>query len=259
MKEEENELVKIAQNAPALKIGNQYSMDAARAVYSAIQSLIAAGKPPNSHSVPRVAENILVQSGAGTISSSDAGEQVKTAIIELAGAGKIEAHLEPYKDWLIKKSLEMATLNNKIFVVHGHDEGAREAVARFLEKIEFIPIILQEQPNQGRTIIEKFEDHAGEASFAVVLLTPDDVGGARAAGASSERPRQNVVFELGFFVGRLGRGKVCLLRRGDLEDFSDFQGVVYTEMDASGGWKIRLARELEAAGLTVDVGKAARA
>jgi hypothetical protein len=153
MKEEENELAKIAQTAPAAKTENQYSMDAARAVYSAIQSLIAGGKPPNSHSVPRVAENILVQSGGGTISRSDAGDQVKTAIIELAGAGKIEAHLEPYKDWLIKESLEMATLNNKIFVVHGHDEGAREAVARFLEKIEFIPIILQEQPNQGRTII----------------------------------------------------------------------------------------------------------
>ncbi len=137
-----------------------------------------------------------------------------------------------------------------VFIVHGHDEEAREAVARFLERVDLEAVILQEQPNQGRTIIEKFEAHAGEVSFAVVLITPDDVGG---------RPRQNVVFELGFFVAKLGRGKVCLLRKGDLEEFSDFQGVAYTVMDSGGAWKIRLAREMEAAGLPVDIAKAARA
>lgn len=146
----------------------------------------------------------------------------------------------------------------KVFVVHGHDEGAREGVARFLEKVGLEAIILTEQPNDGRTIIEKFEDHADEAAYAVILATPDDVGGAK-SGPSASRPRQNVVFELGFFVGRLGRRKVCLLRKGDLEGFSDFQGVVYTELDPQGAWKTRLARELEGAGLLVDMAKAARA
>jgi predicted nucleotide-binding protein len=147
---------------------------------------------------------------------------------------------------------------NKVFVVHGHDEGAREAVARFLDKIGLEAVILSEQVNGGRTIIEKFEDHAGKVDFAVVLATPDDVSSLE-SGLAAFRPRQNVIFELGFFVGRLGRGRVCLLRRGDLEGFSDFQGVVYTDLDPQGAWKVRLARELENAGLLVDMAKAARA
>jgi predicted nucleotide-binding protein len=146
----------------------------------------------------------------------------------------------------------------KVFVVHGHDESSREAVARFLEKIGLEAIILAEQTNDGRTIIEKFEEHAVESAYAVVLATPDDFGGP-IAGPAASRPRQNVIFELGFFVGRLGRQRVCLLRKGDLEGFSDFQGVIYTDLDAQGAWKLRLARELENAGLPVDMAKAARA
>jgi hypothetical protein len=146
----------------------------------------------------------------------------------------------------------------KVFVVHGHDEGSREAVARFLEKIGFEAIILAEQTNDGRAIIEKFEDHAEEAVYAVVLATPDDIGGPK-SGPAAPRPRQNVIFELGFFVGRLGRGRVCLLRKGDLEGFSDFQGVVYTDLDSQGAWKVRLAREMEQTGLSLDMAKAARA
>ena len=104
--------------------------------------------------------------------------------------------------------------NRKVFVVHGHDTGAREAVARFLERAGFEPIILHEQPNQGRTIIEKFEEHAA-VNFAVVLLTPDDVGGPE-GGAMQPRARQNVVLELGFFIGKLGRGRVCALRTANV-------------------------------------------
>jgi predicted nucleotide-binding protein len=138
----------------------------------------------------------------------------------------------------------------KVFIVHGHDEGARELVARFLEQLKFAPIILHEQANQGRTIIEKIEAH-GDVGFAVILLTPDDVGSVK-DGALQPRARQNVLLELGYFVGRLGRARVCALKRGDLEVPSDFGGVVYEPFDAGGGWKQALSRELQAAGFDID-------
>jgi hypothetical protein len=112
----------------------------------------------------------------------------------------------------------------KVFIVHGHDEGARESVARFLEQLDFDPIILHEQANQGRTIIEKIEAH-GDVGFAVVLLTPDDIGSVQ-GGDPLPRARQNVLLELGYFIGRLGRARVCALKRGDVEVPSDFGGVV---------------------------------
>ncbi len=135
----------------------------------------------------------------------------------------------------------------KVFVVHGHDEGALAAMARFLEKIEIEPIILQEQPDQGFTVIEKFETYAKQVAFAVVLLTPDDLGGSASASSQAARARQNVIFELGYFVGKLGRGRACLLRKGEIEIPSDLYGVIYTEMDAGKGWKLKLAKELKAA------------
>jgi len=141
----------------------------------------------------------------------------------------------------------------KVFVVHGHDEGAREAVARFLERLGFEAIILHERANQGRTVIEKVEAH-GNVSFAVVILTPDDEGCAKGE-APQPRARQNVMLELGYFVGRLGRGRVCALKRGELEMPSDFGGVVYEPFDAGGAWKLALGRELKAAHFDIDWNK----
>jgi predicted nucleotide-binding protein len=138
----------------------------------------------------------------------------------------------------------------KVFIVHGHDEGARETVARFLERIGFEAIILHEQANQGRTVIEKVVAH-GNVGFAVVLLTPDDEG-CKKGEAVKPRARQNVVLELGYFVGRLGRDRVCALKRGDVELPSDFGGVVYEPFDEGGGWRQALGRELQAAGFAID-------
>ena len=141
---------------------------------------------------------------------------------------------------------------NKIFVIHGHDESARETVARFLEKLELEPVILHEQPNKGRTIIEKFEEHA-DVRFAVVLLTPDDVGAVKDRKSDLRpRARQNVVFEFGYFIGRLGRERVCALAKGDIERPSDSDGILYVPLDDNDGWKMRLLRELNAAGFVVD-------
>ena len=145
----------------------------------------------------------------------------------------------------------MAPRSRKVFIVHGHDEGAREAVARFLERIGLEPIILHEQANLGRTVIEKFEHHS-DVSFAVVLLTPDDIGGVPGE-PYHPRPRQNVLLELGYFIGRLGRQNVCALKRGDMELPSDIIGVVYEPYDVAGGWKQVLARELAQVGHKVDL------
>jgi predicted nucleotide-binding protein len=145
---------------------------------------------------------------------------------------------------------------SKVFLVHGHDESAKEGTARFLEKLNLEPIILHEQPNEGQTIIEKVEKYGGVA-FAVVLLTPDDVGAARDKQDNLRpRARQNVILELGYFLGRLGRKHVAALLKGDVEKPSDYDGVVYIPMDAGGAWKLQLAKELKATGLNVDLNDA---
>jgi predicted nucleotide-binding protein len=150
-----------------------------------------------------------------------------------------------------------STLNlTDVFVVHGHDTAALESAARFLEKLGLRAIILHEQASGGKTILEKIEAHSG-VGFAVVLLTPDDVGAVAAMSTSPQpRARQNVVLELGYFIGRLGRDRVCALKRGDLELPSDVVGVVYVPMDPGGAWKLLLAREMREAGLPVDLNRA---
>jgi predicted nucleotide-binding protein len=148
------------------------------------------------------------------------------------------------------------TQSKKVFVVRGHDNETKQTVARFLERLKLEPIILHEQANEGRTVIEKFEVYA-DVGFAVVLLTPDDVG-ARASEAADlktlkARARQNVVMELGYFLGKLKRNRVCALYKNGVEIPSDFQGVLYVELDAAGGWLVKLAQELSAAGIPIDL------
>jgi predicted nucleotide-binding protein len=146
-------------------------------------------------------------------------------------------------------------IGHRVFVVHGHDEEAKHSVARCIEKLGLEAIILQEQPDQGRTIIEKFETYA-DVDFAVVLLTPDDVGAAkRVQDSLRPRARQNVILELGFFIGKLGRKHVCALHKGDVELPSDFSGILWTPMDDSGAWRFKLATEMKQAGLAVDLNR----
>jgi predicted nucleotide-binding protein len=136
-----------------------------------------------------------------------------------------------------------------VFVVHGHDDEFKREVADVLRRAGLTPVILHEQPNGGKTIIEKFEKHGGGAGFAVVLLTPDDVGGP-SADQLRPRARQNVIGEMFWFSGKLGRSKVCALKKGELEVPSDFAGVVYTPVDERGAWKTDLLKELQTAGYT---------
>jgi predicted nucleotide-binding protein len=147
--------------------------------------------------------------------------------------------------------------SGKVFVVHGRAEGPRDAVARFVGQLGLTPVILQEQASEGNTIIEKFEKHA-DVGYAVVLLTGDDRGGLATADPSTYAPRarQNVILELGYFVGKLGRSRVCVLHEQGVEIPSDFHGVVYVPLDAGGAWKLTLAKEMKVAGLSVDLNRA---
>lgn len=148
---------------------------------------------------------------------------------------------------------EVREPTRKVFVVHGHDDGLKETVARYLSKLELVPVVLHEQPNQGRTIIEKFERHA-DVDFAVVLFTPDDIGYPVGRPEQARpRARQNVVLELGFFLGALGRQRVCVLHTGDIELPSDYAGVLYLPLDASGAWRFMLAKEMKAGGMKIDL------
>jgi hypothetical protein len=137
----------------------------------------------------------------------------------------------------------------EIFLVHGRDLDKRDAVARFMERSgppSFAPTILDEQAGKGRTIVEKLEQHAGDASYAVVLLTGDDEGRFGDAGETRPRARQNVILELGLFTGLLGRDNVAVLYEPLVEIPTDIGGLEYISLD--GDWQKRLVRELRAAG-----------
>lgn len=147
-------------------------------------------------------------------------------------------------------------MEQSVFIVHGHDEEMKQSVARTLEKLGLTALILHEQPNGGRTVIEKFMDYGQVASFAVVLLSPDDLAYQAQEDPSQARfrARQNVVLELGFFLGKLGRSRVVVVHReaDKFEMPSDFAGVLFVPYDRRGTWQYELVRELKGARYQVD-------
>lgn len=141
-----------------------------------------------------------------------------------------------------------------IFIVHGRDNEAKIEVARFVEKIGYNPIILHEKATLGKTIIEKIEEYS-KVGFAIVLYTPCDEGGLVGEEILKPRARQNVVFEHGYLIGRIGRKNVCALVKGNVEKPNDISGIVYIDMDSNGGWKLSIVKEMVAAGYEVDLSK----
>ncbi len=135
---------------------------------------------------------------------------------------------------------------NRVFVVHGQNESARDEVVKFLSGVGLAGIVLHEQPNMGRHLLTKFIEEAELVTFAVVLMTDDDVGSLK-SGKLAPRARQNVILELGYFLSHLGQSRICALVTPGLETPSDFDGIVYIKMDDDGRWKTELKRELHAA------------
>ena len=174
----------------------------------------------------------------------------KEAFLDINGKGEVFYANGGYSDAELESNSSMVD-SKDIFIVHGHNNEVKIDVARTLDHLGLNPIILHEKPNQGKTIIEKFEMFSN-VGYAVVLLTADDTGKSESANQYNARARQNVILELGFFLGRLGRSKVCSLYEVGVELPTDLDGILWVELDVSGGWKTKLIRELQAAGYPVD-------
>jgi predicted nucleotide-binding protein len=158
-----------------------------------------------------------------------------------------------------KPDREHPEYSRDVFIVHGHDGELKNELARFLEKLEFNPVILHEQPDRGRTVFAKLTGELRNVGYAFILLTPDDVGAAKASAATpSPRARQNVVFEHGLFVGHLAPDRVCAILKGNVEIPSDLAGIVYKGMPEGGSLDAityDIVKELRAAGYFVDANK----
>ncbi|MDV7088674.1 nucleotide-binding protein [Rhodococcus opacus] len=211
-------------------------------------------------------DNVRYSLGAftsGTPASAFSEAQIRgvtkgIAILEAAKT-RVELSAESMSDLPVSPNAinRQSTSADSVFIVHGRNEAREQSVARTVTRlVGFEPVILHEQPNAGRTIIEKLEDSANAAGYAIVVATGDDVGKLAGDGTSEQpRARQNVIFELGYFVGKLGRHRVAFLFDPDLERPSDTDGILYIPLDTHGGWKAKLAGELEKAGFTVDWSK----
>lgn len=140
--------------------------------------------------------------------------------------------------------------NSQVFIVHGHDEIAKLDVANFISGLGLEPIILHMQASSGMTIIEKIE-HYSNVGFGIVLYTPCDVGAKVGELSGKYRARQNVVFEHGYLIGKLGRPRVTAIVKGDVETPNDISGVVYVGMDTAGNWQNQLKVEMRSAGYNV--------
>jgi predicted nucleotide-binding protein len=182
--------------------------------------------------------------------------------------------------------------NRKVFIVHGHDSSLKNDIEKYLRSLDLDPIILHKQADLGKTIIEKVEHYSDDVGFAVILLTKDDFGGIppkaddynelqKFALQSSTgcvpslttdtqayrelekfikeiftglnpRARQNVIFEFGYFIGRVGRNRVAALCEEGIERPSDIDGLLFTLIDNKGEWRKKLAKEIDAAGIEID-------
>ena len=147
---------------------------------------------------------------------------------------------------------KQAELTNKVFIVHGHDDALKNEVARYIEKLGLEAIILHEQASNGKTIIEKIEYYS-DVSFGIVLYTPCDIGGKTEKNLQP-RARQNVVFEHGYLIGKIGRENVVALVKDKVEKPGDISGIIYIE--TSGNWKQDLVKEMKEVGYKIDLNKA---
>lgn len=130
-----------------------------------------------------------------------------------------------------------------VFIVHGHDNSLIAAVKSCVESMSLNPVVLREQPNNGKTIIEKLEDWLANSKCAIILYTPCDIGQAVGSPDLEQRARQNVVYEHGLFQGYLGRKRIIVLRKGKTVIPGDCDGIVYISVD-SPNWESELRENI---------------
>lgn len=190
----------------------------------------------------------------------DATHQDKVRVC-FNGLSEIKAKLRAYLDEMeeeiqsvgesTKQSLGFSDNFLKVFIVHGHDNALKQEIARMIEKQGITAIILSEQANSGDTVIEKIEKNS-DVSAAICLFTEDDLGKSKSEEILNSRARQNVIFEAGYFIGKLGRKRVVLLAKGKIEMPSDLAGVVYT---SEKNWEFEVLKELKTMGYNIDMNK----
>ncbi|ENM5768252.1 nucleotide-binding protein [Vibrio mimicus] len=240
---------------PYVKRSTLY-IDGRQIDFSNIQALtIKKSSSPIDHLVrqanARTAPGVFVVFTRGNVVRSDRDLENVTKSIVKAKQKELESSLVAAQP-AASSSLSNSGDSNKVFIVHGHDNEAKLDMARFIEKAGLEAIVLHEQVSAGNTIIEKIEAN-NDVGFAVVLYTPCDVGARNSQDMELlPRARQNVVFEHGYFIGHLGRNRVSAFVKSDIEKPNDISGVVYTELDHAGAWKVTLLKELKAAGYQVD-------
>ena len=177
-----------------------------------------------------------------------------TPVLDTLEFGQLTQPVSTLQDVFQERPKVVARNKRKVFIVHGRDNEAKQEVSRFIEKLGLEAIILHEQANAGMTIIEKIEKYSNDADFALVLYTACDKGRGvhETKVPARDRARQNVVFEHGYLMAKLGRENVCSLVKGQIETPNDISGVVYVTLDGSGAWKIDVAKELRACGYLID-------
>lgn len=149
--------------------------------------------------------------------------------------------------------------SNRVFIVHGHDASLKSELARFLDKLGLVPVILHEQADAGRFIFQKLQDELADVGYGFILLTPDDSGASvKHISQSRHRARQNVVFEHGMLIGMLGHQRVCAIVRGDIELPSDLHGIVYKHLSTNASLSsiaLDIVKELKRAMFDIDANK----
>lgn len=175
--------------------------------------------------------------------------KLNNAILDFYSSGGFNAKVNVKQNDILNRE------KMKVFIVHGHDVAAKESVARFIEKIGCEAIVLSEQANGGNTIIEKIEKNT-DVGYAIVIYTPCDKGGENKENVQLEpRARQNVVFEHGYLIAKLGRKNVSVLMRGSVVLPSDISGLGYEPLDDNGAWRSNVAKNMEDAGYSIDMNK----
>lgn len=212
--------------------------------YATLQNLFEGDEAENFMDIPRFVRDVRANPRAEVAKDLKAHR----ARLEIT-SGKMHLFRGPAPTDL-RPDANVSPIANQVFLVHGHEELLRLKIELFLTRAGLAPVVLMDQPSGGATVIEKFERYASASAYAVVLLTCDDVGRARSAPQLLPRARQNVVLELGYFIGKLGRERVCILHESGIELPSDISGVVYVSL--TDDWQDKLTMEMRSAGLTVN-------
>lgn len=137
---------------------------------------------------------------------------------------------------------------DKIFIVHGHDNEMKREVQLLLTRADLKDVVLHEQPDKGRTIIEKLIEESKGACYMIALLSPDDK-----LEDGSLRARQNVILEIGYFLGKLGKDRIRILRKKVVEIPSDLDGILYENYDEEGNWRMKIMKEIKAVGIEINI------